>query len=263
GCLFMGIVGFMLIEDYSFIDAVYMSFITISTVGFGLLHPLSTLGKLFVILLITVNLSIVTYAITIVTSYFFDGEYQTRKKLFQMNQKILDLNKHCIVCGYGRNGQQAVEVLISHQIPFIVIEENELLIEELKEKKILYLKGDATQDRNLVDANIAHASSLITTLPDDAKNLFVVLTAREMSKAMHIVSRANTAAVIEELYINESSNFIGKTVRELNETYMINIIGLKDALGSYTINPPSSTILTSNISLIVLANKEVIYKMKR
>jgi voltage-gated potassium channel len=309
GSLSFGVLGFMLVENYSFLDALYMAFVTISTVGFGLLMPLSPLGKIFLILLITINLSIVTYAITIVTSYFFDGEYQLRKKLLQMNQQILKLKNHCVVCGYGRNGQQAVEVLLSHHIPFVVIEENEKLIEVLKEKKMLYIKGDATLDKCLMDANVAQALSLITTLPEDAKNLFVVLTAREMNAQAHIISRAsvdtsvrklksagannvimpdklggshmasllvkpdviefidyiltqNTSSIIEEIFINESSPLLGKSIKEINIEYNINTIGLKDDMGNYTINPSLDLTISSKMSLIVIADKEILYKLK-
>lgn len=199
GILVLGVCGFMVIEGYSFLDALYMTFITVSTVGFGLMKPLSAAGKVFLIVLISLNLAIITYAVSIITTYFFDGEYIENKKKQFIRKKIMSMSQHAIICGFGRNGRQAALMLQSRGIPFVVIEADQKHIQELKSLGFAYVEGDATHDRTLLAAHMGAADSLITTLPDDAQNLFVVLTAREMNPKIKIVSRASADSSVKKL----------------------------------------------------------------
>lgn len=188
----IGTLGFILIEDYPLLDALYMTMITVASVGFGEVHPLSSKGKLFTTCLIFLSVSTYAYAITVITSWIIEGEFNTYFKHYRVNSEINKLNGHVIVCGYGRNGLQACEQLVSGKEKFLVIENNVQIIEHLRdEQKTLFVEGNATHDDVLVSAGIERAKALITTLPDDADNVFVVLTARGMNPKMKIISRAS------------------------------------------------------------------------
>lgn len=190
--LLFGVVGFMLVEGYDLNDAFYTTIIILSTVGLGVVHQLSPEGRIFVSIFVVISISIFAYALSVVTSYIMEGELQRYLKFRKVQKKIDSLSNHVIVCGYGRNGRQACEQLSSHQQSFVCIETNEKLIAELRENgEILFVDGDATKDEILIEAGIAKADALITTLPNDAANVFVVLTARELNPTLKIISRAS------------------------------------------------------------------------
>ncbi len=190
--LFFGMAGFMMVEGYDLNDAFYTTIIILSTVGLGVVHQLSPEGRIFVSIFVVTSISIFAYALSIVTSYIMEGELQRYLKFRKVQKKIDTLDGHVIVCGYGRNGRQACEQLRSHNQPFVCIETNDKLIAELREdEKILFVDGDATKDEILMEAGIGKASALITTLPNDAANVFVVLTARELNPTLKIISRAS------------------------------------------------------------------------
>lgn len=186
-----GVVGFMFIEDLSFIDALYMTIITISTVGFAEVKTLSTAGRLFTIFLIVTNIGIFTYSVTIIGSFLIEGQFRNVFKKVRLEQEVSKLKNHTIVCGFGRNGLQACEELFEHKQPFVVIENNPDRIDQIKgNSNYLVIQGDATQDEVLISAGINKAKALITSLPKDADNVFVVLTAREINENLNIISRA-------------------------------------------------------------------------
>lgn len=151
----LGVIGFILIEGLSLLDAFYMTVITISTVGFAEVQPLSDAGRLFTIFLIITNIGIFTYAVTIVGSFLIEGQFRNVFKKVKLEQEVAKLTNHTIVCGYGRNGFQACEELADHKQPFIVIENNPDRIAQLKLKEhFLVIEGDATQDEVLISAGI-------------------------------------------------------------------------------------------------------------
>ncbi|MDH3651065.1 MAG: potassium channel protein [Saprospiraceae bacterium] len=190
----IGIIGFMVIEGYSIEQAVYMTIITLSTVGFQEVEPLSPTGQLFTVLLIVLNLGIFAYGISVVTGYIIRGELFKKFHLNMIEKKIGKLDQHIIVCGYGRYGRQVVELFLRHAIPFVLIERDETKISEIQqsEDKILYIEGDATHDDHLLEARIREAKALITALPEDADNLFTVISARQMNPSINIISRCGT-----------------------------------------------------------------------
>lgn len=206
----VGTVGYMLIEHYSFLDALYMTIITISTVGYTEVHPLSSAGRLFNIFLITSSLTITAFAITRLTRYVIDGEINLYFKYRRMNTAINNLENHVILCGYGRNGKQAADTLFQHKVQFVVIEINTERIEEdiLRGRKLLYLKGDATDDETLLRAGISKAKALITALPEDADNVFIVLSARTVNSKIQIISRASYATSAPKLKKAGADNVI-------------------------------------------------------
>lgn len=188
---FVGILGFHWIEGYQFVDAFYMTVITVSTVGLSMGEPLSQEGRLFTSFLIIFSISLYAYAISILTSYFIDGELKLFLKKYKVEKQINKLSGHTIICGYGRNGKEAVRKLQAHKKKFVVIESNPLRVAKLKETGLLFVEGDATFDTVIQNANIKHAQALITTLPNDADNVFIVLSAREQNSDLTIISRAS------------------------------------------------------------------------
>lgn len=191
GAIAFGVVGFMIIEGFSFTDAFFMTIITITTVGFREVHPLTDAGMYFTSILIIFSFGIFAYAVTTFTRYVIDGALGHLYKNRKVRRRIDRLKNHVIVCGYGRNGRQAAAELLDHGESIVVIERSEDTMEQILENKdLLYIHGDATQDETLELCRIDTARALITTLPVDADNLFVVLTAREMNPKLKIISRA-------------------------------------------------------------------------
>lgn len=204
--LLIGIVGFMLVEDMTFFDAFYMTIITVSTVGFG--EDLTQAGKLFACLLIITSFGTFAYAVTAITSYLAGGEY---KKYFNNYKVLKEMDKlvgHVIVCGYGRVGKQAVRQLKAYGKVFVVIEQDPERVERLDELNYIHLNGDATDDETLLKAGLNRAQAIITTLPKDADNLFVVLSARELSPTITIISRASQPSSTKKLRIAGATNVI-------------------------------------------------------
>jgi voltage-gated potassium channel len=187
-----GVAGYMLIEGYDFNEAIFMTVITMSTVGFKEVQPLSDAGMLFTSILIVFSFGIFAYVVTTFTRYVVDGVFRNYYRDNKVKNRIEKLENHVIVCGYGRNGKQAAFELSDHNVPVVIIEEREHTINILREETdFLYIHGDATQDEILQFARVDSAKSLITTLPIDADNLFVVLSAKELNPKLKVISRAS------------------------------------------------------------------------
>lgn len=185
----IGISGYMIIEGDSFLNAMYMTIITISTVGFGEIHKLSDGGKIFTMFLIIMSFTTYAYALTTISTYFFEGQLRFIMKGYG-TKTFKKMQNHVVICGYGRNGQQAAKELLAHNNEFIVIDQNRELIAKQLEKSGNFIEGDASQDETLIKAKIRTAKALVTTLPVDADNLYVVLTARALNPGLEIISRA-------------------------------------------------------------------------
>jgi len=204
----IGIIGYVFIENGSFVDSFYMTIITMSTVGFGEIHQLTQAGKLFTIFLIIISLIVYVYAVTSLTEYIANEKIFQNLKYKRVQKKINKLENHSVVCGYGRNGRQAVAKLKQFNMPVVVIEKDKALIEELDQDNILFIEGDATEDEAIEKASLNTAKSLITALPSDADNLFVVLSARQLNKNLTIISRASSETSYKKLLIAGASNII-------------------------------------------------------
>jgi voltage-gated potassium channel len=188
----IGIGGYSFIEGYSFEEAVYMTVITISTVGFSEVQPLSSAGRMFTVGLILTSFGTFAYAISQITRYVVDGELEQYLYQYRVVRNISKLEGHTIICGYGRNGRQAVKTLLDHNETVVVVEKNPEMIAKIKdEESFLYFEGDASVDKTLIDAGLKTAKALITTLPNDADNLFVTLSARVLNPKIKIISRAS------------------------------------------------------------------------
>jgi voltage-gated potassium channel len=206
--LFIGTVGYMVLSGDTFIDALYMTVITISTVGFGLIHPLTAPEKIFTIFLIILSVSLYGYIVKVMSENMANGAFFENLKLKKMQKKIDSLSGHTIVCGYGRNGQKAVTKLQNYDQKIVIVEREESLIKAIEKDKILYVNGDATFDENLILAGVQNAGNLIVALPSDADNLFIVLTARQMNKGLTIISRASNESSYNKLKIAGANNVI-------------------------------------------------------
>ena len=204
----IGALGYMLIENYNFLEAFYMTIITVASVGFNEVHPLSDTGRVFTIFLIVINLGLFTYFISLLSRYFFDIEFINKYKMINMENKIQHLNNHVIICGFGRNGKESAQILHNNKIPFVVLEEKEEAFTDLNFEVTHLIKGNATRDEVLLDAGIKNARALISTLPVDADNLFVVLTARQLNPALTIISRASQDTSVNKLKIAGANNVI-------------------------------------------------------
>ena len=204
----IGVVGFMIISKESFIDALYMTVITMSTVGFGTLHKLNQDEKLFTIFLILISITSYAYSVKALTEYFASGQFFQILKHKKVQQEIQNLKNHTVVCGYGRNGKQAVAKLKQFNQPCVVIEKRKDEIADLERDNILYIEGDATNDEDLKKVGLERAKSLITALPSDADNLFVVLSARQFNRDFIIISRASNESSYGKLKIAGATNVI-------------------------------------------------------
>lgn len=191
GAMTIGVVGFMVIDDYDFVDAFFMTVITISTVGYGEIQPLSHEGRLFASFLIITNVSVFLYVISSVTTFFLEGDAKQLVLDHRNGSKIRELKGHTVVCGFGRNGRQVTEELKHEFQPFVVIEQLPEELERLRELRYLFIEGDATNEETLAATNLENAKAIITTLPSDANNVYVALTAREMNPDIVIISRAS------------------------------------------------------------------------
>lgn len=203
-----GVAGYMIIEGYKLLDAVYMTIITIASVGYAEVHPLTDMGRIFTTLLIITNLGLFTYFITLLSRFFLDGEFNRRYKMVKMENAINQLQDHVIVCGFGRNGRECAQVLHGNKVPFVVLEAKNDLPDDLPFKVEHFIKADATKDEVLKEAGIERAKALISTLPVDADNLFVVLTARQINPNFTIISRASQDTSVNKLKIAGANNVI-------------------------------------------------------
>ncbi|MFI5148379.1 MAG: potassium channel family protein [Bacteroidia bacterium] len=188
----VGIAGYMSIEHWNFFDSFYMTMITISTVGFGEIHHLSDSGRLFTTFLIIGSFGTFANAVFTITRTLSDGEFRKYLNDLRLYASIEKLENHVILCGYGRNGKEAAHVLKNHHQRFVVVEEKQHVVDAMSDRyKELILVGNATQDEVLLRAGVMKAKALITTLPLDADNLFIVLSARTLNPKLTIISRAS------------------------------------------------------------------------
>jgi len=189
--IIIGTVGYYLL-GYTPSEAVYQTIITMATVGFEEVHQLDNRGMWFTSFLVVVSIGVFFYAVTSFTRYIVEGVFMNSYKDNKVKRKIEKLSDHVVICGYGRNGKQAALELSQHDVKVVVIEDQAETVQLLRETNgMLYVEGDATDEEVLKLAHLENAQALITTLPTDADNLFVVLTARELNPGLKIISRAS------------------------------------------------------------------------
>lgn len=206
--LVIGVVGFKSMSNYTWIDALYMTVITITTVGFKEVHPLDEATKIFTISLILISVFILGYALSVITEYILSKNNFEELKQKKMQKKIDNLNNHIIICGYGRNGRQAATKLLAYNKPFVIIEKNKELVNKIEDELTPFVLGNASEDETLLQAGLDRAACLISALPSDADNLFIVLSARQINKNINIISRASQETSYKKLKLAGANNVI-------------------------------------------------------
>ncbi len=185
-----GVAGYMHMEDMSFLDALYMTIITVSTVGFKEVVDLEPHSKVFTMGIIIGGLGIVAYAASNFFSFLMEGEFKNIVRRRRMEKTIRSLSDHFILCGAGQTGQSVIESFRRGGAHFVVVEKDPLTVEDLIDQDVPALQGDATHEEILEKAGIKKAKGLISCLANDADNVFAVLTARGMNPGIHIVARS-------------------------------------------------------------------------
>lgn len=206
--LLIGVFGYRFISEYSWVDALYMTVITMTTVGFGEVTPLDNESKIFTIFLILASVIIVGYALSIITEYILSKNDFEGLKYKKMQKKIDGFKDHVVICGYGRNGKQAARKLEAHNKSYVVIEKDKEVEERLQYDDVPYVIGNANEDETLLLAGVDRASNFITALPNDADNLFVVLSTRQLNSSINIISRASQESSYKKLKFAGANNVI-------------------------------------------------------
>ena len=195
----LGTLGYYIFEPMPLFEAFYMTIITMSTVGFSEVIPLTTVGRVITVLIIILGLTVGTYTISIIVQWLVGGEIQKvfgRKKL---HKQIIELNGHFIICGFGRIGQIICKELFEEGIKFVVIEQDASAIEEITSLKFLFIEMDATSEEALLAAGILKAKGLVTAVNSDANNVFITLTAKGLRPDIFVLARASEEKNEEKL----------------------------------------------------------------
>ncbi len=191
GILGLGILGFIVLEDLSFYDAVYLAIATIATVGYGDIVPKTTGGRMFTCVFIIIGVGMAYYTFSLVISMSIEGRLKDFLGRKGMDRRIASLDKHIIVCGAGKVGGNIIERLQHEGETFVVIEKEQIVYERLCEQKVLAIHGDSTLDEVLLIAGVKHAKGLIAALSHDADNVYVTLTGKSLNPDITIVARAD------------------------------------------------------------------------
>jgi voltage-gated potassium channel len=195
-----GTAGYMGIEHYGFLDAVYMTVITLGSVGFGTVAPLTAAGEIFTILLIVFGLGTAAWVFSTVIEVFVSEQSLTILTQRRMKRVVDSLKNHYIICGYGRIGQEISAGYLQNNVAHVVMEQDPGRIEMLRERSVPYIEGDAADDDTLKLAGIDRAVALIAVTPTDAVNTFIVLSARGLRPDLYIVARADSSSNEAKLY---------------------------------------------------------------
>jgi voltage-gated potassium channel len=197
--LVYGTVGYMVIERYSFLDALFMTVITVSTVGFQEVHHLDAAGQAFTISVIVLGVIGFLYAFGMLVELLSSGDLQRHRRVRQVQRRLDALRDHVIVCGYGRTGRQAGIELTQSQQQFVVIEWNPDGLANVEQDRVLLVQGDASDDEVLERAGIGRARALISAVDSDERNVYIVLTARSLRPDLYIVARSSHPDSAEKL----------------------------------------------------------------
>jgi len=209
-----GVIGYHLIEGWSLFDALYMTVITLATVGYGEIHTLSHAGRIFTIFLIFGGMGILLYGVTEMTAFVVEGEMTGYLRRRTMKQRIGKLSNHYILCGWGLKGEHVLDELLRTKRQCVVVEIDANKVIRLHERNAMVVEGDATHDDILIIAGIERAAGLVATLPTDKDNLFVVITARGLNPKLRIVAKVDEIGTREKFLrsganTTVSTNFIG------------------------------------------------------
>jgi len=196
---FVGVYGYMTIEGWGYLDSLYMVVISLATVGFQEVHSLSDNGRIFTIILILTGVGNFAFLIGSFTQILVEGRLQAVWGRLRVQKSIDKLKNHIIVCGYGQIGSIAVREIMLEGLPVVVIEKDPDLVNRMDEQEVLYISGDATSDEVLLRAGLERAKTLIAALSQEAANVYVSLTAKQLNPKVHIVARADSEEHISRL----------------------------------------------------------------
>ena len=189
--ILIGVTGYMTIEHWGFLDALYMTVTTFTTVGYSEVHKVSDLGRMFTIFFIIIGVMYFLYIAGVIVQFMVEGQIRTILGRRSLDKKIDRLKNHYIVCGYGRIGKTLCTMLKKKAVDLVVIEKDQDIIPVMVENKIFYISGDAGDESNLIKAGIQHAKGLIAVLATDTDNVFLVLTARQLNPDLYIMANAS------------------------------------------------------------------------
>jgi voltage-gated potassium channel len=190
----VGIVGYMTIEGFSFLEAVYQTITAVTTAGFGEINPLGSAGRIFTIVIIILGVIVILYVLTAVMQIAVEGELENMLGVRRMKGKIEALCDHYILCGFGRVGEEIVRDFIARDVPFVIVDSNPEAIERARKQDYLLLEGDASSDATLLEAGIQRARCLLAASDSDSGNTYIVLTAKALNPHLFVVARAGLAA---------------------------------------------------------------------
>ena len=195
----IGTVGYVIIEGWRPLDALYMTIITLTTIGFGETRPLSPAGRVFTILFIVVGVVVASYAVTAFIELFTSDKFMVDLRNRRRRRILQRLDNHCIICGFGRMGASLANELGSRHSAVVAIDTNPEAVEYCRQVGIPALEGNAADDRILREAGIERASSLVAATKSDAENVFIILTAKSINEKIKVISRCNSNASIAKL----------------------------------------------------------------
>lgn len=199
GVALTGALWYRLVEGWTWVDAIYMSVITLATVGFAEIHPLGDRGRLFTIVLILMGGVAIAYIVNCFTEALIQGHLQAGIRLGKRRRLMESLTNHYIVCGFGRTGRQVAVEFATESIACLVVDSDEAAIHEAQQMGFVTFQGDATQDQVLFQAGIERAACLIAALPSDAENLYTVLSAKTLTPNIRTIARASSEEAVQKL----------------------------------------------------------------
>jgi voltage-gated potassium channel len=232
-----GAIGFYLIEGWSLLASLYVSAQTVTTVGYGDLTPATRNGRLFATIFMLAGVGVVLYALTTTVQAIVQSELLANVGQRRLLRKMSKLRNHFIICGAGRVGSHLVRALMASAETFVVIEKDQQKVAELTDLGVIVLVRDATLEESLREAGAEHARGLAACLPDDADNVYVVLTARDLNPRMHIVARAVEEQAEPKLIRAGASRVVAPTIIGGHRMAMaLTKPAVDDFLGSITAN---------------------------
>jgi voltage-gated potassium channel len=233
----LGTLGFYVIEGWSILDSLYVAAQTVTTVGYGDLTPATRNGRIFSTVFMLVAVGVVLYALTSAVQAIVQSELVATFGQRRQSRKMSKLGNHFIICGAGRVGSHLVRSLIGSEETFIVIEKDQQKVAELLDLGVIVLVRDATLEESLREAGVEHARGLAACLPDDADNVYVVLTARDLNPKLHIVARAAEEQAESKLIRAGASRVVAPTIIGGHRMAMaLTKPAVHDFLGSITAN---------------------------
>jgi len=186
----IGTLGYHLIEGWSLSESLYATVITLSTVGYGDYYPQTEEGRIFTVILVIFGVGTMLYTVVLFTEIMVESRFRLILGRGKLEKMLKKLNNHYIICGCGRIGYLICKELSAEKVDFVVIDNNPEAIQKIEEEGFVYYKGDAAQDKTLIETGIKRAKGIVCTLPTDPQNLYVILTAKELNPDIYILSRS-------------------------------------------------------------------------